>query len=227
MKRTILFIAMLAIASSVMTQNIDSTKQQKSKFPVWKTIKVGGEKDKYKILKDFKKFGSYVSIWANDAINQESFKVSSKKRKAKLALVTIEQLGFTPENFSMYAFYRKAEESGLKLCSPELVLYLSRNNTDFKEGDVVYIGMDTISDSRHIGILGLYVKKNDGHRVVDADKDGNITRVMEFVDKNGNHSRNIKDKDCRIYYSIDLFTDNDLLAGMLIENYKWVFEIKE
>lgn len=233
MKKTILFLSVIlgiTTATNTYAQKNDST-NQKCKFPVWKTIKVGGKKDKNQLIKDLNKEGTEITDLVIEAINQESFKVSSKKRKVKLALVTVDQLGFTSENFSMHAFYKKAEECGLKLCDPELFLYLTKDLYSFKERDWIFFGMDIIDCGKGIsGIFISVVRKNDGFKVATMmDENGNIADTTAFIDKNGKLTTDVRNNDGRIYYTIDLSRDPSfsLYPHKIKINFMWIFEIKD
>lgn len=112
------------------------------KFPIWKTIEIGG-KTKKQLEKELDKFN--VSEYAKAIMNHKDFTVQKKVESINLVRLTVRELGFM--NFATTdQIFQKASELGLELCPAEVGPHLRFIYTDQPIGEWFSIAMEPISD---------------------------------------------------------------------------------
>lgn len=124
------------------------------KFPVWKTIKLGTS---LKTADGFRKAlnaGGYrIGDWANDIFGKSTFTAAPKEIEVDLVVVSVAELGFKDGAYRK-DIYKRAQELGMNLCSPEVGPQLRLQYRDQPKGEWLLIGMEPISVSG--GYLGVF-----------------------------------------------------------------------
>ncbi|MDO8668450.1 MAG: hypothetical protein Q7K35_05190 [bacterium] len=118
-------------------------------------VKIGGKtKDQLKAELTEKKI--YVPDWINQLIDSPDFTIVERTETADLVLLAVDALGFSSEA-TTDEIYKRAEELGLELCSPEVGPHF-RLQYSGKEG--MLIAMKQISDrSGNPSIFLLYTDR--------------------------------------------------------------------
>ncbi len=117
-----------------------------SKFPTWKTIKLGIHKTADEYRKAIKADGMKIGSWANDILGKPAFTVSSDEIEVELVRMTVAELGFK-NGATRKDIYNKALELGLKLCPNEVGPALRLQYAGQPMNEWFLIAMEPIADS--------------------------------------------------------------------------------
>ena len=114
------------------------------KFPVFKRLTLGNQKD-YQHYKGALKFGGFlVGGYAEELLNRVAY--AQIPYALDLVVLSVSDLGFT-QNTRLDAIYAKAKERGLQLCPAEVGPALRLAYPDQPYGEWLTIAMEPITDS--------------------------------------------------------------------------------
>lgn len=114
--------------------------EAKSKFPIWKTIEIGGKTARQ--LKSALEAGGFkFSLHL-----REDFDTKQEIEEITLVRLKVKDLGFT-SIATTEQIYQKAQELGLELCPAEVGPYLRLVYTNQPLDEWLHVGMKQISDS--------------------------------------------------------------------------------
>lgn len=118
-----------------------------SRFPVWKTIKVGtGLKTSGDFRGTLTKKGCKISDWASDLLDRPEFVVADTEAEVELCSATVAELGFT-EATRYDAICVRIVELGYDLCEPEDGPQLRLQYPDQPLGEWLRMAMKAICDA--------------------------------------------------------------------------------
>lgn len=118
-----------------------------TKFPIWKTIKLGIQKSADEYRKAIKADGMKIGDYGNDILGKPAFNVSSDEIEVELVRITVAELGFK-NGATRKEIYNKALELGRKLCPNEVGPALRLQYADQPLGEWLLVAMEPITDSR-------------------------------------------------------------------------------
>lgn len=113
--------------------------------------------------KQLEEAGIYVSSWASDILSKVKF---GKKRKVKIVVKSVKELGFT--NMAKYEdVCKKIIELGYELCPSEVGPALRLAYKDQPNDEWLWLAMESVVDA--YGVLGVfYVVHGDGGLWLDG-----------------------------------------------------------
>jgi hypothetical protein len=135
-------------------------------FAVWKTITIGGV-SRDELLMKFEAGGNDVSNYAKDIMSKDAFTTAKEPIELQLARVKVRDLGFTKRPTTS-AIWARIRELGHDLCPSEVGPRLRLTYEDQPNGDIFWVAMEQITDSRGgPDVFGLE-RRGDGRRWLDA-----------------------------------------------------------
>lgn len=138
-------------------------------FKVWKTIKLGtGIKtvDDFRLAfhdaKDSCGDSFKINDRAIDMIGKSAFKADTEEFEVDLVKVTIAELGFVNDSTNEQ-IYKRAQESGLELCPPEVGPQLRLQYKNQSNGEQLFIAMEPIVviSGTHMGVFSVECKDSE------------------------------------------------------------------
>lgn len=122
----------------------------KSKFSVWKIIKIGtGLKTADDFRKDIRDKGMVISKLASNVLGMPAFTIADKEIKLRLVNVTAVELGL--EGWTRRdKIYAKGKEFGLELCPSEGGPQLRSQYQDQPNGERIYPAMKPIAGPNNV-----------------------------------------------------------------------------
>src|SRR3989344_2135411 len=145
----------------ILRGNIKVTLERVS-FPVWMTVEIGGH-PKEELVPLLERDGFFVSDWAKYMMRQDAFTTLPEQQKLKLARCKVRDLGFT-ERPTTAQLQQRVKERGGKLCPAELGPHLRRQLKDQRNGDIFWLVMEQIADSRGDPRVFELYRDDDGER---------------------------------------------------------------
>ena len=141
--------------------------RNREKFPIWKTIRLGGFKTPAEIRKALEDGGFKISDWAEQIL--EKTPLSGSPSEINLVRMTVADLGFE-SSATTEEIYARANELGLDLCPAEVGPQLRLQYPDQPVGEWLRVAMEPIlASDGDLGIFGLgygevgrWLKTNDG-----------------------------------------------------------------
>ena len=122
------------------------------KFPIWKTIELGG----FKTADDFRKaingVRMKISTWANDILGRSV--ITNRKVKLDLVMLTTAELTGKKEGGTTAEVFAGAARLGLEKCPAEAGPQLRLQYQDQLNGEWIIVGMKPITGSG--GGLGMF-----------------------------------------------------------------------
>ena len=131
--------------------------RNREKFPIWKTIRLGGFKTPAEIEKALEDGGFKMSDWAKQIL--EKTPLSGNPSEINLVRMTVADLGFE-SSATTEEIYARANELGLDLCPAEVGPQLRLQYPDQPVGEWLRVAMEPILDS--VGDLDIFDLGYDG-----------------------------------------------------------------
>jgi hypothetical protein len=117
-----------------------------AQIKVWRTVKVGINKNADEFRGALKEDDFKISDLANDILSKPAFTVASAKGEIQLVNVSVADLGFK-KGATYKDICAKAKELGLELCPNEVGPLLRLQYKDQPKGEYLLIAMEPIIDS--------------------------------------------------------------------------------
>ena len=171
-----LAFAVVVFSDDAAGQNTPDPLAQGPSITTWKTITLVTHRSVAALRKALDTAQCRIGSLADEILDQPAFALSETETQVDLALISVADLGFTPNGASLAQVHERAQQLGLELCPAEIAPLLRLQYVRQPRGEFLRIAIEPATTAR--GSLATFIVGNGGDGLLLIAGDGRPDLVV-------------------------------------------------